>query len=580
MEDENLRSQWNALVERTRSPQVFYTYEWALAVTRAFSDSLSPLVWLAYDEEGTLCGVAALAKNLTQHEVSFLCATTGDYCDFLSALEERPAFLAALFGELKKQGATKVVFANLPEDSGTLEDISQIARQQGYFCFARPAYECAQVLIDRLEKGKDGKPIAPGLSRISRFAKKIGRQTPIHFDHKRCWDDVQPIVPQFIKAHVARFLATGRISNYAHARRRTFLEELSKLLSDAQSLVLSRMIVGERVVAWQYGFQFHGSWFLYQPTFDSIYEKHWPGFCLLTHVIQQATENPALTTVDLGLGAEVYKAKFANGSRQTLYVTLHSSLFGHLKGKLRYRAAAAARAYPLVERFARALQKRFRSLRARVGREGTKKTLRWAASRALRVLWADDAVLFYEFLSQEKTAGPRCFSLRLIDLDLLASAVRQYSEDEETLTYLLRCAKRLRIDACMGFALVTEEGTPVHFCWAKAFEGFEMAELGRKLQAPCANAVMIFDCFTPVSVRGHGYFVEAIAAVARRLQSEGKVPWIFAAAANRVSVRGIEKTGFAFKFSLGRRKMFGFVKEKDSIPMRDLTSVPGSVPAP
>jgi hypothetical protein len=107
-----------------------------------------------------------------------------------------------------------------------------------------------------------------------------------------------------------------------------------------------------------------------------------------------------------------------------------------------------------------------------------------------------------------------------------------------------------------------------------------MAELGRRLKAPGANAVMIFDCFTPASARGHGFFAEAIAALAHRVRSEGKSPWIFGAATNRASLRGIEKSGFMHRFSLGRKRVLFSVKEKDSIPPHDLANISGSVPAP
>ena len=45
-EDANLRQQWNALVQRVDQPQVFYTYEWSLAVQRAYHAMLRPLLFL------------------------------------------------------------------------------------------------------------------------------------------------------------------------------------------------------------------------------------------------------------------------------------------------------------------------------------------------------------------------------------------------------------------------------------------------------------------------------------------------------------------------------------------------------
>jgi hypothetical protein len=155
-----------------------------------------------------------------------------------------------------------------------------------------------------------------------------------------------------------------------------------------------------------------------------------------------------------------------------------------------------------------------------------------------------------------------------------------YVDDSATLDYLLRCAPRLRSEGDCGFVLLSADGIPVHFCWAKDFEGFRIPELERTLQAPCADAVMIFDCFTPASVRGRGLFACAIAALADQLNAEGKTPWMFSAASNPAALRGIKKSGFAYKFTLGRKKFFFHQEVKDSIPSPDPANIASSVSAP
>ena len=125
-EDANLRQQWNALARSMEQSQVFFTYEWALAVQRAYHETLHPLIFLAYDERECLCGVGALANG--NSGASFLCATTGDYCDFLSSPENRTAFVSAVLGELRKQGIERVTLTNLPADS---RDIDRSAASRG-----------------------------------------------------------------------------------------------------------------------------------------------------------------------------------------------------------------------------------------------------------------------------------------------------------------------------------------------------------------------------------------------------------------------------------------------------------------
>ncbi|MFZ0955486.1 MAG: GNAT family N-acetyltransferase [Candidatus Sulfotelmatobacter sp.] len=579
-DDADLRRQWNALVERVEQPQVFYTYEWALAVWRAYSATLRPLLFLAYDERESLCGIAALATDSSGKVASFLCATTADYCDFLGAQEQKGALVGAVFAELRRQGIGSAAFANLPADSTTLALIRQAARQQRYFCFVRAGYVCAQISLSLLEGRKEGKPVAPGGKRLRRLVNAMARTAPVRFDHTRSWEALQPMLAEFLQAHVKRFLEIGRISNLAHPKRQEFLTELARLLSEPRWFVLSRLITGEKTVAWHYGFQFQGTWFWYQPTFDGSFERYWPGFCLLTRAIDEALENPAMKTMDLGLGSEAYKAKFANASRKTLYVTLHHSFLRHAASVFRDRSAAAVRSYPALEKLAEALRRRLGVLREGFHREGVRQTLLWNASQLVRRLWTRDEIAFFEWKDDAPSAAVSSnVQLRPLDLFQLSAAASRYIDDSATLTYLLRSAHRLREKNAEGLALVDGSGTPLHFAWVTGFDGFCLPELNAKLRAPSPDAVLLFDCWTPVAARGHGYYARAIGLIADKIRSAGKRPWIFSAATNTASVRGIEKAGFRRRYSLVRQKLFNLQRITGQPPVSQ-EAPPAEVSAP
>jgi CelD/BcsL family acetyltransferase involved in cellulose biosynthesis len=554
VEDENLRHQWNALVERTGDPQVFYTYEWALAVQRAYSDSLAPRIWLAYDGQDSLRGVAALATSVVEDQFSFLCATTGDYCDFLSAPEDRSVLVEAVLLELRKEGARKVTLTNLPADSPTFRAIEEQARGSGYYCFQRLAYVCAQFSLRALDRMKNEKVSIARPKMIRRSLKAMGSEGAVRLDHARSWDEVTAVLPQFMKAHVARFLVTGRISNIARAERRVFLTELAKLLSSSDWVCLTRMMTGEKAVAWNYGFQFHGSWFWYQPTFDSRVEKHSPGYCLLAKIIEEAGENSQIHTVDLGLGAEEYKDRVSNQSRKTLYVRLNTSAAEHMYEIGRYHLAKLAKASSKVERGVRAVGAAVNSLSKRLKVNSIRETISWVLRRIRTSLLARDEVFFYELVRNRPLSESKALSLSRIDLDLLATAAMQYADDEGTLAYLLRCAKRLHIEEYAGFALLNGEGQAVHFTWAGPFGGFHWAELNSTLPTPSPDAVVLFDSWTPVSQRGRGYYAPTLVLVAESIQQQGKRAWGFSAATNTSSIRGLEKMGFPRRFSIVRRK--------------------------
>jgi CelD/BcsL family acetyltransferase involved in cellulose biosynthesis len=559
-EDLELRRQWNALVLAIDQPQVFYTYEWALAVQRAYGASLRPLLLLAYNDSEALCGIAALAMHQTGTRASFLCATTGDYCDFLSLPEHKDAFVGFVLAELRKRGVENLVFTNLPSDSGTVSAIAKHSPPNGFFNFARQAYLCAQVSLSRLHVRKDNGSLLPRKKMLRRFLNAMGREHPVTLDHSRGWSTVEPLLHNFMRSHVARFLAMGRVSNMARPERRTFLLELSKLLSDPGWLALTRMSSGDRVLAWNYGFEFQGTWFWYQPTFDLKVEKYSPGFCLLAKMVEEAVAEVRIHTIDLGLGAEEYKDRFANQSRPTLWISLTQSRACHLWTIARYRMSEAVKNRPSAEKRIRAGWERYRDLRRRIQDRGVLATFLWTCKRVLRIVAARDEVFFYDLSRTEANAiSPDGVSLQPIDLDLLASAAMQHADDPETLSYLIRCARRLnKTEGCDGFALTRRDSDLLHFTWVQPFEGFHLSELRACVPSPSSDSVIFFDSWTPVSHRGRGLYAQALSLLVPRILREGKRPWIFSASTNVASLRGLGKTGCRASFSAIRYHFLGW----------------------
>jgi CelD/BcsL family acetyltransferase involved in cellulose biosynthesis len=563
-EDAALRQQWDALVQRVEQPQVFYTYEWSLAVQRAYRTSLQPLLFLGYDEDESLRGVVALAIDGSL-SVSFLCATTGDYCDFLSVPDEKQSFVAEVFAALREQGISNITLTNLPADSDTVRAIEQVAGTNGYRYFARTAYVCAQVSLGKLERRPgESKPVLPGKKMVRRSLAAMGREAPVRLEHARTWEEARPLLSQFMRSHVARFLATGRISNMARPERRVFLEELAKLLSEPGWLMLTRMMSGENVLAWNYGFQFRGTWFWYQPTFDSDLEKYSPGFCLLAKLVEDAADHSDLNTVDLGLGAEEYKERFANQTRETLYVTLRTSGVRRAREVLRYRTAEAIKAAPALEEGVRAVLSCSVQLRESLSRDGMALTVKRLAGRLGTAIWSRAAVTFLEWGGMVASAadGGRIESL---DLNRLASAVSQYVEDKATLAYLLRCASRWREKSVEGFGFVDANGNLLYFAWVTEFDGFFLSELNSKVEAPSADSVIVFDCWRPDCAGDEAGFERTLALVAQWMWERGKKPWLFSAARSAVnstasnlpSLRNLERAGFQPRYSLVCQRILG-----------------------
>ena len=227
----------------------------------------------------------------------------------------------------------------------------------------RPACLCVQVELGFGEQRREIKSALARKKKLRRYLRTMEREGPVTFAHLQSAAQIQAALPEFMNAHVARFRSTQRTSVLSTPERRFFLEELTRRFSGSEVVTLSMLRVGDRPVAWNYGFQFHGSWFWYQPTFDSRQEENSPGQCLLLKIVTEACDMNEIKVVDLGLGAEGYKDRFGNSTRQTLDVTMTKSWSLHLREIVRYRAASALKRSPKVESAVRRLLRRLRKAR-------------------------------------------------------------------------------------------------------------------------------------------------------------------------------------------------------------------------
>jgi CelD/BcsL family acetyltransferase involved in cellulose biosynthesis len=347
---------------------MFYTYEWALAASCAYRDSITPLLVLGY-EGAALAGLVALATDKAQERAFFLAGTTADYCDFVSSPEHRRELVNAVFVQLHKLNLRVIVFANLPADSATSDALGRASSDHGYSSFRRPGYECARIEFASpqqrvlVKQSVQRKQLRYNLKAMIKIA-------PVAVSHSRSWDDVANTLPSFVKAHIARFLATGRISNLVRPERRVFLSELARLCSRRDWIVHSRLMIGDRPAAWNYGFQFAGSWFWYQPTFQSELQQYSPGFCLLSKIVEEACDTPGMNLVDLGLGSENYKERLATGTRQTVHITATTSRIARAKEVVRYHSAGVIKSMPRLEGAIRSTLNQISLLRKRFHNDG------------------------------------------------------------------------------------------------------------------------------------------------------------------------------------------------------------------
>ena len=553
-DDVALCEQWNRLVLQMERPEVFYTHQWALAVQRAYGEELVPWTLLSYEGE-QLTAVASLAIETATRRATFLANTTADYCDVLSLPADRASWVHSVFESLRSEGVEEVVLPNLPGDSTTARVLGAAGRKHGYRLFLRDAYLCAQVQLGSDQERRDLKTTVQKRKIVRRGLNFLRRHGQLDFVHRRRWNEIEAELDEFNLAHVSRFLADGHISNLANRQRRVFLRELACSLSQQGWLVLSQMLVDGRPMASNFGFQFEGSWFWYQPTFDMLHEQISPGYCLLSTIIAEACDCSDVRLVDLGLGAEGYKERVANGARQTVHGTLTTSRRRLVTVRVRHFAGGAAKRSPFLEHNIRSAFSAWSSIRERRAKERAIPSAALSPTRWARRFVGREEVIFYQWRGEAKL-GSRSLDVRLEPLTwkILAETAMRFEQDLSTRRYILRAARRFKNGGSQGFVLLDPGGGPLHFCWASVMRGFYMAELRTQIGASNSQDWVIFDCWTPVGLRGHRYYGTAVDMAACHLESLGRRSFLFSAASNQSSIRGLERTGFVRDFSLFRWK--------------------------
>jgi len=353
-EDSEFRRQWNDLVMLMESPEVFYTWEWARAVSHAYGARVEPMTFAAYRGH-ELVGVAAL-KFDTDGYLSFLANTTADYCDFVSHPDDRQEFVRRLLSEIRRMNLPSLRLANVPANSASIAGIKSAVKDYSFSLFVRPAYMCAQITLDsessRLSTGNSARR---RLKRPLAVGSKLGELT---VRHAHRWDEFAPEFPAYVRAHVARFSEMNQYSTLVQPERQVFLAELGKLLSEKGWLAVSTLKLNGETIAWNYGFIFACKWLCYQATFLRGVKRLSPGTCLLSEIIAAAAANPGIRIVDLGLGDEDYKCRYAVSGCQTVEVTAHSSRVELQRIAFRYHAAQFVKKSPRLEKIVRVCRKK------------------------------------------------------------------------------------------------------------------------------------------------------------------------------------------------------------------------------
>lgn len=308
-----LRSQWNALLRRSRSDNLFLTWEWQSTWWRCLGEG--DLYLLAWRDGDALVGLAPLYLvadgdgRRTFHLVG--CVDVSDYLDVLAAAGEEERVYAALLAWLTGPDAPPwdvLSLCNLPQTSWSHNRLPEMAAAQGLPCVVSVEDVCPIIeLPDSWEAYLEQRLNKKQRHEVRRKLNKIAREAAPR------WVLVGPDAD--LEEETASFIALHRQSTPAKHSFMTptmegFFFAIARALHEKGWLHLSFLeINGDRAAA-MLAFRYGDRLMIYNSGYrPEAYAELSPGIVLTSYLIQDAIAQ-RLPVFDFLQGPEVYKYRF------------------------------------------------------------------------------------------------------------------------------------------------------------------------------------------------------------------------------------------------------------------------------
>lgn len=344
---EGLRSEWRELERRSASSCMFLTWEWLftwwkhLAVTRR-------LMILVVRRDGRVVAIAPFAvrppcaSRLIPFSALELLGTGSVGSDYLDLLVERGAEAEAI-QEIGKQLETLRMPVELPQvllDGSAVHRLADNLAPRGWRVFTTPTNVCPFIKL----AGLDWPAYVAALggahrANLQRRIRGLERIDTVGFDSVRSEAERQLALEHLVALHNARWKELGG-SDAFHTRGMVqFHHELSGEALRNGWLRLMVLRVGQKPVAYVYGFRHAAVHYFYQSAFDPTWSRHSVGLVAMGLAIQSALREGA-GEFDMLHGAERYKYHWAREQRSIGRIDLHPPF---LRGRITRGAAQLGR---------------------------------------------------------------------------------------------------------------------------------------------------------------------------------------------------------------------------------------------
>lgn len=316
-----LRSEWNALLQRSRFNTLFLTYEWQTTWWNCLGEGDLWIISMRRADTNELVGIVPLYRVMHsdgpwagQYKFNIVgCIEVSDYLDIIAAVGWETVVYGALRAWLCSSDAPQwevLDLCNLPQDSRTHQDLPAV--------FADPAFDIQVsqedtapqfVLPLRYETYLQERVEKKQRHEIRRKQRRAERETETQFYFVGPQDNLAAEVDDFVALQQAS--RTDK-AEFMTPEMRRFFSTMAQRMQEAGYLRLCFLTINGEKTAALLGFEYNRHYLLYNSGYDpEAYAQLSPGWVLLAYTIQYAIAM-GCQVFDFMQGDEEYKYRFGS----------------------------------------------------------------------------------------------------------------------------------------------------------------------------------------------------------------------------------------------------------------------------
>ena len=331
----NLADQWEALLERSGTANVFLTWEWIGNWIEVYLPGKDLLAIAVYDGD-RLVGIAPFwiekRRTLGMPSAKFLRLAGSPEADYVDILTDRKKTTGCvermweeLVGTLRPEWDV-IEIHDIMSDSVALEALLEKSAEdmRNLRVEAVGHSVCPYIALP-----DSWETFLAGFSRSGRYTitssgRRLAQQGDLEF--RVCEDagDVEGRMTDFISLHQKNWRAKGHPGAFAEDKSRVFHHRVARAMFEKGRLFLASLHVGGRHIGSLYGFYFENRVFYYLLGVETNPVKRIKnGTALLAMCVKEAIER-GCSEFDFLRGAEEYKYRWTELDRRNLRVRIYN----------------------------------------------------------------------------------------------------------------------------------------------------------------------------------------------------------------------------------------------------------------